>query len=150
MHIPDLSPYRHHECDDLVGVLAVGWLSKAHAFTEGPVSPLLLKKLTLLAIFKSINFTREGHRCDFCGIDFPAAEDGGIIRLLGSAEIWIPGQNVLYAAPNLIVHYVAVHRYLPPDAFLRSLESLDVDEWSPPRDYLSIHRYTRVSGKAES
>jgi len=39
--------------------------------------------------------------------------------LLGSAEIRvISGQGQLYAAPNLIYHYVVSHNYSPPPEFV--------------------------------
>lgn len=49
------------------------------------------------------------------------AERGGERLLLGTAEIRAYGANgVLYAAPTLIYHYVAMHHYQPPDEFVRA------------------------------
>jgi hypothetical protein len=43
--------------------------------------------------------------------------------LLGSAEIRVFGKGeLIYAAPNLIYHYVSVHCYKPPEEFLQALE----------------------------
>ena len=45
--------------------------------------------------------------------------------LLGSAEIRVFGQNgKIYAAPNLIYHYMKDCGYLPPQEFLDELESM--------------------------
>jgi hypothetical protein len=52
--------------------------------------------------------------------------------LLGSAEIWVPalGQAVIYAAPDLIYHYVKEHRYLPPADFINAvLSACDGRDW---------------------
>ncbi len=59
--------------------------------------------------------TRGWHFCPFCG-DADAR---------GSAEIRIQGNGVVYAAPTLIAHYVAVHRYAPPPEFIDSLRACD-------------------------
>lgn len=49
------------------------------------------------------------------------AERHGQERLIGSAEIRVFGADVVYAAPTLIYHYVIVHHYKPPSAFVRAL-----------------------------
>lgn len=83
---------------------------------------------------------RGFHRCEFCSDDQIFANKNGVARMLGSAEVWLPGEGVLYAAPNLIVHYIGVHGYQPPDEYIRAIDVLDVDEWVPPRDYVQVHR----------
>jgi hypothetical protein len=48
---------------------------------------------------------------------------------VGDAEVRVRASNgTVYAAPNLIVHYVAEHKYRPPDAFLGAV----IDEASLP------------------
>ncbi|MBK8252213.1 MAG: hypothetical protein IPK82_06040 [Polyangiaceae bacterium] len=83
---------------------------------------------------------RGFHRCEFCSLDEVVAEKDGVVKLLGSAEVWLPGESVLYAAPNLIVHYIRAHGYQPPAEYLRAVEALDVDEWAPPREYVWNNR----------
>src|SRR5262249_18800720 len=41
--------------------------------------------------------------------------------LLGTAEIRVRDTDVTFAAPNLILHYVVDHAYLPPEAFVRAV-----------------------------
>ena len=42
--------------------------------------------------------------------------------MLGSAEIRVVSdEGQLYAAPNLIYHYVASHNYAPPSEFVRAV-----------------------------
>jgi hypothetical protein len=44
------------------------------------------------------------------------------MRLLGSAEIRVFSESgAIYAAPDLIYHYMVVHRYKPPDQFISAL-----------------------------
>jgi hypothetical protein len=40
----------------------------------------------------------------------------------GNCEIRVrDASGVVYAAPSLVAHYMAVHRYLPPPGFQRAL-----------------------------
>jgi len=49
--------------------------------------------------------------------------------LLGGAEIWIPDSSQGYfAAPDLIIHYIEEHQYLPPREFLSALAIVDPAE----------------------
>ena len=44
--------------------------------------------------------------------------------VLGSAEIGVFGEaGLIYAAPNLIFHYVLVHHYSPPESFVRAMKA---------------------------
>lgn len=36
---------------------------------------------------------------------------------MGSENLFVPGHGLLYVAPSLIVHFIAVHGYQPPPAF---------------------------------
>ena len=48
------------------------------------------------------------HECELC--QFQPAE--------GTANIFVPYQGNIYVAPELIVHYIAAHRYKPPQVFV--------------------------------
>ena len=56
--------------------------------------------------------------------------------LLGSAEVWVPGSGEVcaYAAPDLVIHYISVHRYLPPDVFLQAVMRADAGAWDGCRE----------------
>jgi hypothetical protein len=41
--------------------------------------------------------------------------------VLGAAEIRVIGETEIYAAPTLIVHFVAEHDYMPPEAFITAV-----------------------------
>jgi hypothetical protein len=143
-YFPDLSPYsygnHHHE-----GVLHVGWLDNIHPFPRGPGPRAVLEKIKSLAANPAAKH-RGYHRCDLCVepsnlertflrhderiIDpscewarwWAARESNGEIRLVA--------QDVTYAAPVLIVHYIEAHDYLPPAEFLRAVE--EAAEWPAP------------------
>jgi hypothetical protein len=104
------------------GTKNVGWLSLRHEFPkEVPTDEFLDLLWSYCKI--SVAQTRGLHECEFC----PPNTSNYVVRneqrlLLGSAEIRAFGLNyVIYAAPTLIYHYVAVHHYKPPDEFVRAL-----------------------------
>jgi hypothetical protein len=54
-----------------------------------------------------------------------AADPAGAVYVpevwLGSAEIRVQGADgTLYAAPNLVIHYMTAHHYCPPEEFCRA------------------------------
>lgn len=142
MYIEDLGQYRYNGRFPLPGVCAVGWLSPAYAFPAEQLRLVgFLDKLTRLAAQKHVNQTRGFHRCEFCTQAEIGVESGGVERLLGAAEIWVPGPNKLFAAPDLVVHYVRDHRYVPPPTFVDAVTTLDLATWNPPRDLgLALYR----------
>ena len=121
--LEDLSDYAYAGLEFArPGTKAVGWLAVGHAFpTMAPEDEVL----DLLWQYSSVSIARMrgGHECEFCDSRGPHfAERYGEERLLGVAEIRVFGAGELvYAAPTLIYHYVAVHHYRPPDEFLRAL-----------------------------
>lgn len=126
----DLTPYDYFP-DQEGDVRNVGWLGKESRFPTGEAEPGLVAALVTLAAFHHANGTRGFHRCELCGprttrddyepttVPFEFAARGEV--MLGSAEIHVPGRGgVIYAAPNLVVHYVETHGYEPPADFVRS------------------------------
>ncbi len=113
--------------------LAVGWLDEHHEFTKGAFPEHLLKRVLALC-FTPVNQTRGYHLSPFLLRDAHTApsttlgylvEHGGRTRLLGSAEIRVPGAaHVRYAAPDLIFHYIKDCSYLPPREFVDALERM--------------------------
>jgi hypothetical protein len=87
----------------------------------------LLARLEDLASVRVLR-TRGYHYCDLCIRDL-----GGISRIRGldaaardhlmdtlpceSAELRVKGPGVVYAVPQLALHYIAAHGYLPPQEF---------------------------------
>lgn len=61
--------------------------------------------------------------CHLCGKENPLVDShGGEHLMLGSAEIRsFSNRGAIFAAPDLIFHYVSVHHYNPPVEFITSL-----------------------------
>lgn len=128
MYYPDLSSYSFLKDDpympeEVPCPLNVGWLDIKHTFeTETPSEELLealFDKCT-----QPVNKTRGYDKCQFCksrafGLE-TARKDKSLV--LGSAEIRVRGKDgEVYAAPDLIYHYVAEHHYKPPQEFIDAL-----------------------------
>jgi hypothetical protein len=110
-------------CESLVAagnhVRAVGCLHPDHAYTKGEVPAEFLVRLTEFAAQSgdsadTLDFGAFAgfHTCEFCG------------RSHGIGNFGVPSGDLLFVAPEMIVHYIEQHGYRPPaefvDAVLRS------------------------------
>jgi len=133
MYLKDLEPYNHGVPEPLKDVLAVGWLSKISSFPQGDVAADFVGALERLLSTHRVNQMRGYHVCEFCSKSpLTRRTQSGRTIMLGSAEIWVPSleRAVVYAAPDLIYHYVTEHRYLPPSDFIRAaLHAYDSQGW---------------------
>jgi hypothetical protein len=123
MYYSDLTLYRYIERESATDVLNIGWLDIAHPFPKKKASQELLDALFEKCL-RAVNQTRGFHQCQFCSVPTFGTEvsrNDKTIRL-GSAEIRVEAQDgKVYAAPNLIYHYVLEHDYDPPQEFLEAL-----------------------------
>lgn len=119
----DLSDYVDSAPGWRKGAKNVGWLDRNHKFDLATPTEATLSQLwEHCRIF--VMETRGRHWCELCEptSDIFAERKGQQIHL-GSSEIRVWSKTgEVYAAPNLIFHYVHTHRYKPPDEFLRALE----------------------------
>jgi hypothetical protein len=108
MWIDDLSPY-----GDSARVVAVGWLERGHEHSVGEVPSEVYAKLKALLVDPWQPWVVAGpHLCDLC---LYSPEKGG------SKNLFVPGDERVYVAPELILHYMNAHRYRPPDEFCRAV-----------------------------
>lgn len=125
MYYPDLSPYRYVVDHRPVNAINIGWLDSHHSFPTHKASEELLDALFERCLDPDVR-TRGFHKCEFCD-DQKLGESLKVRRhkqeaWLGSAEITVKGKDgKIYAAPNLIYHYVATHDYAPPKEFIAAL-----------------------------
>jgi hypothetical protein len=130
MHFEDGSSYCYLDASEAdsgtVPAVNVGWLEKGHVYEKGPVPESFLESLFWYCT-SPVNRTRGLHICQFC---VPQAQHGGgvsvqrngIVLTLGGAEIRVRSSDgTLFAAPDLIYHYVEMHRYLPPQSFVSAV-----------------------------
>lgn len=122
-HYEDLTPYVYSEPEERL--LNVGWLSKGHDYRTGVAPEGLVGTLKRLAR-DPCNVFRGIHFCELCPSFEEAQEyvcrDG---LFLGSGEVRIrPSAGKGYVSPVLVVHYIEVHQYLPPEEFIRAVFSI--------------------------
>ena len=103
----DLSPYTWvpYETPTTVNV---GWLDLGEPFNIGVTSDEFRRRLQQICQ-RPERQTRGIHICCFCS------------RVYGSGEIRVIGLHRVYAAPELVHHYVEAHGYLPPDEFVAAV-----------------------------
>jgi hypothetical protein len=132
MFLRDLEPYSYNLPAPLKDVVAVGWLSKISSYTQGVAPDGFVDALVQLLSSHRVNQMRGYHVCEFCSkAPLPFDTRAGKQIILGSAEIWVlSGERIIYAAPDLIHHYVTEHRYLPPSHFIKAVMSArDTGDW---------------------
>ncbi len=119
----DLSPYRYLSSDGGPTTLNVGWLDKHHVYPQSKVPDGFVEQLWRFCC-KPVLPMRGLHECDFCPIadKYVVERYGTEERKLGSAQIRVFGQDdVVYAAPDMIYHYVVRHQYCPPSEFIQAV-----------------------------
>ena len=124
MYFPDLTPYEYGRTEPQANVLNVGWLSSSHSYLRGDSGEKFVAALERLAALP-VNLYRGSHLCEFCPPPPKKLSPGGIPMLVpppgttGNGEIRVTdAAGITYVAPVLVFHYVVVHEYLPPQAFI--------------------------------
>ena len=110
----DLTPHTYSPTCGLE-VLNVGWLDEGNGFPTGLTSTEFQTALLELC-GRPVFLHRGAHACWFCRELHRSREGNGQIRIPGKSGLW-------YAAPTLVHHYVAHHKYLPPSAFIEAVLS---------------------------
>jgi hypothetical protein len=94
-------------------IRAVGWLSAKQPFADGEVPADFLARLREFANKWGASIDALGwgayggpHCCEFCG------------EFRSSGNFGVPSGELLFAVPQMIVHYVEAHRYRPPEEFI--------------------------------
>lgn len=107
-HYHDLAPCGYFPMLRIDHLLAVGWLEPGFLYQRGdPGGDIYsaLKKLFEVP-WQPVQFT-GGQSCQFCRYD----------GFYSYRNVFMPGTNVTYVAPQGIIHYIAVHGYSPPAEF---------------------------------
>ena len=121
-YIPDLTPYDYHTFPRHPKLLAIGWLDSDATYSKGVVGQDIINRLARLTA-KPVNLTRGYHFCQFCKREL--SDKYGEQHARGNGEIRVLGANdIIYAAPVLISHYVEKHQYGPPAEFLEAVSKL--------------------------
>jgi hypothetical protein len=114
-----------------VTAVAVGWLDAEYDYSTGSVEEGFVARLFDVCSTNAVAQTRGFHHCPFCppraASEPPSptiVERGGESVVLGSAEIHVVGRDGTWlVAPNLVLHYVTDHAYVPPPEFIEAVTS---------------------------
>jgi hypothetical protein len=97
-------------------VRAIGWLHPDHPYTKGDVSAEFLARLKEFAgrsgdSADALDFGAYGgfHTCEFCG------------GAHGIGNFGVPSGDLLFVAPEMVVHYIEQHGYRPPAEFIEAV-----------------------------
>jgi hypothetical protein len=107
-------------------VIAVGYLARGHSFPKGKVSEAFFHRLVALAK-EPLSFSCGYHTCDvgWCSLslggEHPKFRYEGDVISVGSTDILVPDNEVVYEVPSLILHYIRHHKYVPPACFVQAV-----------------------------
>jgi hypothetical protein len=97
-------------------IRAIGWLHPDHPFTKGEVSAEFLGRLKEFVAQSSSSaealcFGAFGglHTCEYCN------------QAHGIRNLGVLHGDLLYVAPEMIVHYIEQHGYCPPADFIAAV-----------------------------
>jgi len=138
MYFPDLSPYQYNVPRPLGNVLNIGWLDAGHPFESASNQANLVEAITQWFPAARVNPLRGFHICPFCGVRSRSEIIvNGRITPLGGTELWIRARGgTIYAAPDMIAHYVGSHHYLPPQVFIDAVSDVSLKEsWDAPKEF---------------
>ena len=97
-------------------VRAIGWLHPDHAYDKGEVTAEFLTRLKEFTArsghsAQALYFGASGglHTCEFCG------------RAHGIGNFGVPSGDLLFVAPEMVVHYIEQHGYRPPAEFVAAV-----------------------------
>ena len=105
----------------------VGWLSIDQDYETGLVPKHLVDKLKILQKLRTKQM-RGYHECELCVC--PNTIDNFVEifkRAKSSCEIHVKGETFKYRSPEMIIHYIEEHNYLPPEEYLEVLEKMEVE-----------------------
>lgn len=147
-YFKDLTRYSYGDEAEAGADLNVGWLQAGRAFPKAKPDPAFVDALVRCCLHP-VRLYRGFHDCDLCAsaeaapaarsfwkrltrqpIEAPAAlslgqpsiEHKGRRIRLGNGEVRVESPDrIWFTAPTLVAHYVAVHEYSPPAAFVASV-----------------------------
>ena len=113
--------YFDQHIDASINLTAVGWLEAAHPYRQGHAPADFVDRLIELLerVWDPIRF-RGKHSCSLCHPDrWVRRNYAGRIVDIGATNLFVPkcGDDGLFVAPSLILHYVVDHDYNPPSEF---------------------------------
>ncbi|MCB9854969.1 MAG: hypothetical protein H6818_04720 [Phycisphaerales bacterium] len=96
-------------------IISIGWLDADHPFETGKIDRRVFDQLIELLKSPWQPFVFMGiHECSLCQFTGEAK---------GKSNLFVPANNRIYVAPELIAHYINAHHYKPTDEFCDAILS---------------------------
>lgn len=113
MYYRDLSPCDYFEPSLTKCLRAVGWLERGHSYEHGHPGDRTVQALSalLLNAWQGVYLFAGFHQCSLCH-DKP---------FRSFRNLFVPHSDVVYVAPEAVVHYITEHEYLPPEVFCEAV-----------------------------
>jgi len=95
--------------------IKVAWLDDGQPYDKGEVPSDFLDKLKKI---EPRIYTKGWHTCPFCRGE------------TSSTQFMIPVEGedkTFYDVPEMIIHYIEVHNYLPPQEFIDAVMNLEIE-----------------------
>ena len=122
----------------------IGWLSAEHPFPTGDTPAEFLARLEEFCRLwgKGVEALAWGmflgpHQCELCG------------KFMASGNVGVPAGDVLFAAPQMVAHYVTAHRYAPPAEFVAAVMSAPLPGTPEYHEAVAAFREIRLRRLAE-
>jgi hypothetical protein len=134
MYFDDLTAYCYCLPFDLLEVRNIGWLDTDHAYAKGVPSGILVSKLRDIICARSshsnahVNVIRGIHLCNLCGEKRVEVNCRSSKVILGMSEILIPASHGYFASPSMVLHYIELHQYAPPQEYISAVMNFDLGE----------------------
>jgi hypothetical protein len=123
-YFEDLTPYTYYHSGIRDNTVNIGWLDIDYPYQRGEAPVEFSDKLwdfVKISLFRMRGF----HICNLCPeneLSPLVIHKDGVDLKLGNDEIRVLGEaGKIYAAPNLIYHYVTEHEYQPPAEFIQAV-----------------------------
>jgi len=92
----------------------IGWLDPIAPYQSGECPKEVVEKLKQL---KPVIHTKGWHDCPYC--QNATSSKQYLIEVPGR------GKNIMYDIPEMIIHYIEEHEYLPPQEFIDTIINLN-------------------------
>lgn len=136
--IADFSKYN----GTILEIYNIGWLDKKSNYKNELMDSGIIDKLKKILERERVNLMRGIEYCSLC----PRVKGKIHVQnsgtdnelLLGISEIWLPSvdKTKVFASPDLIIHYIEEHLYLPPQEYIDAVNEFDINsDWSGEKTY---------------
>ncbi len=111
-YFPDMGVCDYFGLDHSGRLKAVGWLDSEFEYLTGEIDEGIFKHIEQLMQDPFQPVISAGlHQCNLCQFNGPK----------GARNIFIPSNGDIIVCPELILHYIDCHAYLPPDIFINAI-----------------------------